>query len=153
MLKRIIYNNLPPRSYFINLLEVFAGFVCLIILCFVIHEKGIDKTTLKKSLGNTKNILQNLEYPFILILGIITLLKYLKSIIKLVTDSHTNQKCTDINDYNNTYDWINSILYVLILSPILPAYGLSYFNFIVFAFIVLGLINALIFRKKINFLN
>jgi oligosaccharide repeat unit polymerase len=39
------------------------------------------------------------------------------------------------------------ILFLVFLSPILPAYGLSYLNFIVFAFIFLGVLNSLLYRR------
>jgi len=48
--------------------------------------------------------------------------------------------------------FIVAILYILILSPILPAYGLSYFNFILFAFIAHSAINTIFFKKNINYL-
>jgi len=48
--------------------------------------------------------------------------------------------------------FIIGILYIIFLSPILPAYGLAYFNFILYAFIALSLINKFVFRKKINFI-
>lgn len=37
--------------------------------------------------------------------------------------------------------FIVSVLYIVFLSPILPVYGLSYFNFIIFSFILLSIIN------------
>lgn len=39
------------------------------------------------------------------------------------------------------------VLFLVLLSPILPAYGLSYLNFIIFAFVFLGILNALLYRK------
>lgn len=48
--------------------------------------------------------------------------------------------------------YITYILFIAILSPILPAYGLVYLNFIVFSFILLEIINRIIFKNKLNFL-
>lgn len=45
--------------------------------------------------------------------------------------------------------FIISILYLLILSPVLPAYGLSYFYFIMWSFVFVALYNYVIFRKKL----
>lgn len=47
--------------------------------------------------------------------------------------------------------FIISILYILILSPIIPAYGLSYFFFILWAFFLLTFLNALLYKRKIYF--
>lgn len=44
------------------------------------------------------------------------------------------------------------VLYTLILSPILPAYGLSYLMFILFSFVLLSMFNALIFRRRVVFI-
>lgn len=44
------------------------------------------------------------------------------------------------------------VLFIVILSPILPAYGFMYLNFIIFSFVSLEVINRLIFRKKTNWL-
>jgi hypothetical protein len=44
------------------------------------------------------------------------------------------------------------ILYIVQLSPIMAAYGFSYLNFIVFSFIILALINRIVFRRKSNWL-
>lgn len=43
------------------------------------------------------------------------------------------------------------MFYLTILSPILPAYGMSYLNFIIWAFILLWLINAIVFRRNFYF--
>ncbi|MGQ7274409.1 hypothetical protein [Marinobacter sp. V034] len=40
------------------------------------------------------------------------------------------------------------LLFVVFLSPVIPAYGFSYLNFIVFSFFVLGFINRLFFGKR-----
>lgn len=40
------------------------------------------------------------------------------------------------------------MFFLTIMSPILPAYGLSYLSFIIWGFILLWLINSLIFRKR-----
>lgn len=44
------------------------------------------------------------------------------------------------------------VLYVLILSPILPAYGLSYLMFILFAFVLLSIFNAFFLKKRVIFI-
>jgi len=48
--------------------------------------------------------------------------------------------------------FIYYILFIIYLSPILPAYGLMYLNFIVFSFVSLEIINRLIFKVKTNWL-
>ena len=48
--------------------------------------------------------------------------------------------------------FIMSILYILFMSPIIAAYGLSYFSFIMYAFLMLSIINILVFKHKINLL-
>jgi len=49
--------------------------------------------------------------------------------------------------------FIVGILLIVILSPMVPAYGLSYFNFIVYSFIMTGIINMAFFKRKVSFLN
>ena len=44
------------------------------------------------------------------------------------------------------------VLYLLLLSPILAAYGLSYFYFIIFSFFLFGLVNFFVFKHKYRFL-
>lgn len=44
------------------------------------------------------------------------------------------------------------ILFILLLSPILPAYGFSYLHFIIFAFVSLDFINRILFRRRSNWL-
>ncbi|MFQ2893026.1 O-antigen polymerase [Aeromonas caviae] len=41
---------------------------------------------------------------------------------------------------------------ILLMSPILPAYGLIYFNFVVYAFIINGVINVLFFGKRLHWI-
>lgn len=41
---------------------------------------------------------------------------------------------------------------IMFMSPILPAYGLMYFNFIIYIFIVMGVVNKVFFRKNKNWL-
>lgn len=48
--------------------------------------------------------------------------------------------------------FIMYILSIVILSPILPAYGLIYLNFIIFSFIGLEIFNWLFYRRKTNWL-
>ncbi len=43
-------------------------------------------------------------------------------------------------------------LVMVIMAPILPAYGLMYFNFVIYAFILLGLINAVLFKNRVSWL-
>jgi oligosaccharide repeat unit polymerase len=45
------------------------------------------------------------------------------------------------------------VLFLAYLSPMLPAHGLMYLNFIVFSFVVLDIINKLLFKKRTNWLN
>jgi len=46
--------------------------------------------------------------------------------------------------------FIYYILFILFMSPILPAYGLIYTNFVVFAFVALDVVNNFKFRNKVN---
>lgn len=48
--------------------------------------------------------------------------------------------------------FIVTVLYVLLLSPIVPAWGLSYFYFIIFSFIFLSVINFFFLQTKLKFL-
>ncbi len=41
---------------------------------------------------------------------------------------------------------------VALMSPILPAYGLMYLNFVVYAYIVMGILNKLAFRVRLHWL-
>jgi len=48
--------------------------------------------------------------------------------------------------------FIMFVLFIVVLSPVVPAYGLMYSNFIFFAFVVLEIINRFIYKKKTNWL-
>ncbi len=41
---------------------------------------------------------------------------------------------------------------VALMSPILPAYGLMYLNFVVYAYVVMGILNKLVFRIRLHWL-
>ena len=43
-------------------------------------------------------------------------------------------------------------LYLALLSPVMPAYGFAYLNFIVYAFVVAGVVNLFVFNRKCNWL-
>lgn len=48
--------------------------------------------------------------------------------------------------------YIIFVLYVIFMSPILPAYGLSYFNFIILSFILLYLVNIIFYKSRIIYI-
>lgn len=55
--------------------------------------------------------------------------------------------CVDGNIGGGRLAFIIYVLFLVLLSPILPAYGLSYLNFIIFAFAFLGVLNAFLYRR------
>ncbi|MDT3709489.1 MAG: hypothetical protein ROZ65_05035 [Pseudomonadaceae bacterium] len=58
--------------------------------------------------------------------------------------------CADRNIGGGRLAFIIYVLYLVLLSPILPAYGLSYLNFIIFAFAILGVLNAFLYRRSFS---
>ncbi|MGV8155097.1 MAG: O-antigen polymerase [Alkaliphilus sp.] len=62
-----------------------------------------------------------------------------------------------ILNFNTSIDGIKLafvfyVLFILILSPIIPAFGFTYLNFIVFSLVLLGIINLVLFKRRSNWL-
>lgn len=49
--------------------------------------------------------------------------------------------------------YIVGVVYLVILSPILPAYGFSYYYYILYSFIALWFINSCYIRRKVNYIS
>jgi len=47
--------------------------------------------------------------------------------------------------------FIISILYIIILAPVGPAYGFNHYSFIIIAFLIVGVLNKILFRKNIYY--